>query len=77
VVREEIEARGTPLGRILIRHNVMRHVKLFRLWRILPGPELVKHLGIEESTGEYIYGRSAGIVVEGRPSVELLEIVRA
>jgi hypothetical protein len=26
---------------------------------------------------ECIYGRSAGIVVEGRPSVELLEIVKA
>jgi hypothetical protein len=41
VVRREIEERGTPLGRILIRHNVMRHVKLFKLWRIWPGPELV------------------------------------
>jgi hypothetical protein len=80
VVREEIEARGTPLGRILIRHNVMRHVKLFRLWRILPGPELAPHLGIQTAAAgepEYIYGRSAGIVVEGRPSVELLEIVKA
>jgi len=77
VVRAEIEARGTPLGRILIRHNVLRHVKLFRLWRILPGPDLLKHLGAGESSGEPIYGRSAGIVVEGRPSVELLEIVRA
>jgi hypothetical protein len=100
VVREEIEARGTPLGRILIRHNVMRHVKLFRLWRITPGPELIKYLGeatgvseklphVDESLrdslpvsekpaygGGFIYGRSAGIVVEGRPSVELLEIVK-
>jgi hypothetical protein len=80
VVRDEIEARGTPLGRILIRHNVMRHVKLFRLWRILPGPELAKYLEVPDAAGsdpQCIYGRSAGIVVEGRPSVELLEIVRA
>jgi chorismate-pyruvate lyase len=107
VVRREIEQRGTPLGRILIRHNVMRHVRLFKLWRIWPGPELVRHLtrtslseagetvGWDEvppvagsslgsggtssqpTTKQCIYGRSAGIVVEGRPSVELLEIVKA
>jgi hypothetical protein len=90
VVRREIEERGTPLGRILIRHNVMRHVKLFKLWRIWPGPVLQRHLlwtslseaGESESrrdstTRTCIYGRSAGIVVEGRPSVELLEIVKA
>jgi hypothetical protein len=107
-VRQEIEQRSTPLGRILIRHNVMRHVKLFKLWRITPGPELVRHLGIQGAAADeivgwdkvppvamsdfaaggtssqptssgrnYIYGRSAGIVVEGRPSVELLEIVKA
>jgi len=99
-VRGEIEARRTPLGRILIRHNVLRRVKLFRLWRIWPGPELRRHLelgvgGLSEAdsaphrkpssasetppTGysECIYGRSAGIVVEGKPSVELLEIVKA
>jgi hypothetical protein len=89
-VRREIEQRGMPLGRILIRHNVMRHVRLFKLWRIWPGSVLEEHLmwpslseaGASESrrdsaTRECIYGRSAGIVVEGRPSVELLEIVKA
>jgi len=99
-VRREIESRRLPLGRILIRHNVLRHVKLFRLWRIQPGPELRRHLVIpvggvsDDDKGiqsvaksasetpptqqlECIYGRSAGIVVEGRPSVELLEIVKA
>jgi hypothetical protein len=80
VVRREIEQKRTPLGRVLIRHNVMRHVKLFKLWRIWPGPELARHLGIQASGGgerQCIYGRSAGIVVEGRPAVELLEIVKA
>jgi hypothetical protein len=80
VVRREIDERATPLGRILIRHNVLRHVKLFKLWRISPGPELKRHLAIQPgsaSESEGIYGRSAGIVVEGRPNVELLEIVKA
>ena len=80
VVRAEIEAKGMPLGRILIRHNVLRHVKLDRLWRIWPGVELRERLGIQSGAGgerECIYGRSAGIVVEGRPAVELLEMVKA
>jgi chorismate-pyruvate lyase len=122
-VREEIESRRVPLGRTLIRHNVLRRVELQRLWRIWPGAELVKHLGLATSESrrdsapvaeslrdsdssaetvvrvssqahsngaihlnhsarvserlayDTIYGRSAGIIVEGRPAVELLEIV--
>ena len=110
IVREEIESRGTPLGRILIRHNVLRHVELHRLWRVKPGPELRRRLiyqtappvaqptgkvpvasedssisafnlaKLESQTaagGERLYGRTARIVVGGRPAVELLEIVRA
>jgi hypothetical protein len=114
-VREEIESRRVPLGRTLIRHNVLRRVELHRLWRILAGPVLAEHLalaedsapaavaplqraelahsngeshtnhssrvfatvnpGSERFTYDTIYGRSAGIIVEGRPAVELLEIV--
>jgi hypothetical protein len=79
IVRKEIEARDVPLGRILIRHNVLRHVKLFKLWSITPGPELRRHLSSSGAAGgkDVIFGRSAGIFVEGRPAVELLEIVRA
>jgi hypothetical protein len=75
-VRAEIEARQTPLGRVLIRHNVLRRVELQRLWRIHPGPYLREKLELQAPT-ECIYGRSAGIIVEGRQAVELLEIVKA
>jgi hypothetical protein len=74
-VRAEIESRGTPLGRILIRHDVLRQVELERLWRIKPGPVLQQRLGLGAS--EFAYGRSARIVVEGRRAVELLEIPKA
>jgi chorismate-pyruvate lyase len=74
-VRQEIESRTTPLGRILIRHDVLRQVELERLWRIKPGPVLRQRLGLEAS--EVAYGRSARIVVEGRRAVELLEIPKA
>lgn len=78
IVRREIESGRTPLGRVLIRHNVLRRVELRRLWRIRPGLVLRQHLGIQVADGvepPNIYGRSARIVVEARPAVELLEIV--
>ena len=37
-MRQEIEAKQMPLGRILIRHNVLRHVELLKLWRVEAGP---------------------------------------
>lgn len=93
IVRDEIESRGTPLGRILIQHNVLRHVELHRLWRITPGPVLQRRLIEQDHSPQdaaaasdsaigmppptTFYGRTARIVVEGRPAVELLEIVKA
>jgi chorismate-pyruvate lyase len=71
--RDEIAAKRMPLGRVLIRHNVLREVELITLWRIEPGPVLQQHLGI---TGQQpIYGRSAQILVDDRPTVQVLEIV--
>ena len=73
-VQKEIVSGETPLGRVLIRHNVLRHVELHRLWEIKPAAVLRDYLQLGD--GEPIYGRSARIVVEGRPAVELLEIPR-
>ena len=72
-VRNEIEAKQTPLGRILINHDVMREVKLLKLYRILAGPALVEAFGI--SPGDVCYGRTALIYCNGSPAIELLEIV--
>lgn len=72
-VRREIEEKGTPLGRVLIRHHVMRHVELDGLYRVTPGEELAKLLHM---TGDSVtFGRTARIHVAGRPAVQLLEIV--
>ena len=71
--RDEITAKRMPLGRVLIRHNVLREVELITLWRITPGPVLQQYLGV---TGQQpIYGRSAQILVDDRPTVQVLEIV--
>ncbi|MCH2114076.1 MAG: hypothetical protein MK171_04095 [Pirellulales bacterium] len=75
VVRLEIESQALPLGRIMIRHHLMREVELVQLFRVAPGSELRTHLRLEEDA--HIYGRTARILVAGKPAVELLEIVKA
>jgi len=72
-VRREIESQGAPLGRILIEHNVLRHVKLLSLWHIDAGPDLREHFGLPALAA--CYGRTALIYCNGVPAVELLEIV--
>ena len=72
-VRHEIESQATPLGHILIQHNVLREVHLTKLWQVTPGPELVGLFNM--SAGQITYGRTAIIHCNGAPAVELLEIV--
>jgi len=72
--QDEIRSKQWPLGRVLIRHNVLREVELITLWRIVPGPVLKEHLQLEGD--EPIYGRTAQILVGGRPTVQLLEIAK-
>ena len=72
-VRTAIEARQTPLGHVLIQHNVLRQVQLAALWKVLPGPELRGLLNCPAPLPTY--GRTAMIYCDGEPAVELLEIV--
>jgi chorismate-pyruvate lyase len=72
-VQEEIHGAAIPLGRILIRHNLLRDVQLTRLWRVVAGERLEKFLGIRR--GRAVPGRSAEILVADRPTVQLLEVV--
>ncbi len=72
-VRDEIESEAVPLGRILIRHDVLRQVRLCSLWRIAMGADLTRLFGLEEPG--ITYGRTALIEFSGVPAVELIEIV--
>jgi len=72
-VRREVESQQTPLGRILIQHNVLREVHLTKLWRVTPGAELREIFSMPE--GRVTYGRTAIIHCNGEPAIELLEIV--
>jgi hypothetical protein len=71
--QNEIAAKTYPLGRILIGHNLLREIELLALWRISPGPVLREHLHLDDRT--HIFGRSAQILVDERPTVQVLEIV--
>jgi chorismate-pyruvate lyase len=73
-VRREVESQSTPLGRILIQHNILWEIELSALWRITPGPDLCRLFTVEP--GQVTYGRTAVIRRDGTPAVELLEVVR-
>ena len=72
-VRAEIIAGETPLGRILINHDVLRRIEPTGFLRLVPGPELMKQFGLTEPTPTY--GRLAYIHCDERPAIELLEVV--
>ncbi|MBI81652.1 MAG: hypothetical protein CMJ81_00515 [Planctomycetaceae bacterium] len=73
-VQSQITSQSTPLGRILIQHNVLRNVRLLSLWKIKVGVELARFFQAEPESN--CYGRTALIYCNGLPAVELLEIVR-
>ena len=72
-VRDEILSGLTPLGRILIEHNVLRRIEPRCYLRVTPGPDMLKWFDLPES--RITYGRLALIHCEGQPAIELLEIV--
>jgi hypothetical protein len=73
-VRAALLARQTPVGRILIEHDVMRSIEPTAFVRIDAGPAQMAWFG---ETGEgVLYGRLARIHFDGVPAVEVLEVVR-
>jgi chorismate-pyruvate lyase len=72
-VRAAILAGQTPLGRILIEHNVLRRIEPTAFLRVAPGPALTAWFGLERPRPTY--GRLAYIHCDGQPAIELLEIV--
>ncbi len=72
-VREAIRQGGEPLGRLLIRSKLLREVELLALWKIASGSMLADELNLP--IGSDVYGRTARILVDSKPAVELLEIV--
>ncbi len=71
-VRHEILEEKVPLGRVLIQHNVFRHVDLGAILRFTAGPGLERYLHMQP--GDVTYGRLATIFCNGIPAIDLLEI---
>jgi hypothetical protein len=71
-VREEILSERTPLGRILINYNVLRHIDLGAILEIEAGPALARLFDCP--TGQMVYGRLATIFCNQKPAVDLLEV---
>jgi chorismate-pyruvate lyase len=72
-VREEITSRKTPLGRILIEHNVLRTIIPVAYLRVMPGPAMMQWFGCDAATPAY--GRAAVITCDDQPAIEVVEIV--
>ena len=74
-IRDAIEAERIPLGRILIRSEVLRRVRLLSLWKVEPGDDLCRIFGFAKP--ETCYGRTALMYCDAVPVIELLEVVTA
>lgn len=72
-VIREIEAGQKPLGRILIDHNVLRTVRLDQLLLVEPSDSLRRMIAMPEA--KFLFGRTAEILCDDAPAVELLEIL--
>ena len=72
-VSAEIISEKTPLGRILINHNVLRRIEPTDYLRVTPGPEMMQWFDLK--TPIPAYGRLALIHCDGKPAIELVEIV--
>jgi hypothetical protein len=71
-VRDEIVSEKTPLGRILINYNVLRHIDLGAILKMSAGAGLAPLFGCRP--GATTYGRLATIFCNQRPAVDLLEV---
>ena len=72
-VRDAIVAADTPVGRILIQHDVLRRIEPTAFLRITPRAMLRGLFGLTDDRA--VYGRLAIIHCDGQPAVELLEVV--
>ena len=74
-VRDAILARQTPLGAILINHDVHRRIKPRWFMRFPPHGPMLSFFG--DASDEPLYGRIGTIYCDEAPAIDLLEIVTA
>jgi hypothetical protein len=74
-VRTEILAKRSPLGEILIRHDVHRRIKPRWFMCFPAGGPMLTFFG--DAGTKPLYGRIGTIYCDEQPAIELLEIVTA
>jgi hypothetical protein len=72
-VQQAILAERTPLGRILIEHDVLRRIEPTAFFRVRPGPYLRNWFGRPDPFETY--GRLGIIHCDGQPAIDLLEVL--
>jgi hypothetical protein len=72
-VRDEILAQKTPLGRILINHNVLRRIEPTAFFRLTTDADLMRWFSLDKPHSTY--GRLGIIHCDGKPAIEVVEIV--
>lgn len=72
-VRDEIVAEQVPLGRVLVQHGVLRTVEPTAYYSAEATPALADWLGLRAP--EPLYGRLGVLTVEGRPAIDVAEIL--
>lgn len=74
-VQVAILREDTPLGHVLINHDVLRHIEVKEYVRIEPGPALSKWPGF--AGNEPAYGRLGILYCDLQPAIELFEVIPA
>jgi chorismate-pyruvate lyase len=72
-VRAEVLKQQTPLGRILIEHNVLRRIEPTAFLRVEPGPTLCGHMALPKP--RTMYGRTGVIFCNDQPAIAVLELL--
>lgn len=72
-VRAAIIEQKTPLGRILIEHNVLRRVEPTAFLRVAPGPTVCRHMALARPTN--LFGRTGVIFCNDQPAIAVLELL--
>ena len=72
-VRDEIVSQRTPLGRVLIQHDVMRTVRPVSFFRATPSARMCEWFGLKRP--EPTYGRLGVIYTDREPAIRVAEIL--
>jgi chorismate-pyruvate lyase len=72
-VRNAIVEGKTPLGRVLIQHDMLRRIEPIAFLRVNLSAEMAGWFGV--TAGTQTYGRVGVIYTGDRPAVEVLEIL--